>query len=353
MDMSILRRLCYFYLLCCLGAGCSESGGKSNTQAGRADGLSGAGSSFVNIMMQKWSSVYHQTNGIEVNYQSIGSGGGIQKLFDHTVDFGCTDAPLRDEQLERAHESGGAIHIPLVMGGVVAAYNLKGIDKPLRFTGPVLAAIFLGDIKKWNDPQLKELNPDLALPDQEIAVVHRSDGSGTTFAWTDYLSKVSPDWKQRVGTDTTVRWPCGVGQKGNEGVSGHIGRTDGAIGYVELTYALMNQIPYGWVRNRAGEFIEPSLKSVRAAGVGALATIPADLRYTLTDVDAKDAYPICATTWAVVFVNQPRGKAKLLTDFLRWVTHTGQQYTSDLQYASLPQSLVERVDAQLKRIEEQ
>jgi phosphate transport system substrate-binding protein len=340
------------FVLAALAGGCSGVTSSGSSEASAR--LDGAGSSFVAPIMQKWSKVYHDEKGVEVDYQSIGSGGGIQKLLDHTVDFGCSDAPLSDEQLKRAMDSGGkAIHVPLVMGGIVAAYNLKDVEKPLRFTGPVLADIFLGKIKKWDDPALKELNPGVTLPDLEIAVVHRSDGSGTTFAWTDYLSKVSEEWKTRVGTGTSVRWPCGVGQKGNEGVSGHVGRTAGAIGYVELIYALQNNIPYGWVRNKAGEFVEPTLQSINAAAASALATIPADLRYTLTEVDGKDAYPICATVWAIVFADQSPAKTKTLVDFLSWIAHAGQKYTKELHYAALPPALVERVDGQLQLIKNQ
>jgi phosphate ABC transporter phosphate-binding protein len=338
-----------FGLFACSALGCSGAASTGSKEG--VNRLDGAGSSFVALMIHKWSRVYHETTGVEVDYQSIGSGGGIQKLLNHTVDFGCTDAPLKDEDIKRALETGGGvIHVPLVMGGVVAAYNLQGLEKPLHFTGPVLAQIFLGEIKKWNDSRLKELNPELSLPDQDIAVVHRSDGSGTTFAWTDYLSKVSPEWKDRVGAGTSVDWPCGVGQKGNEGVSGHVSRSSGAIGYVELIYALHNKIPYGWVRNRTGQFIEPTLESVKAAAAGVLTTMPPDLRYTLTDVDAKGAYPICATTWAVVFVNQPQAKAKVLSDFLHWMTHAGQKYTSELHYAALPPQLAERASALIKEI---
>ena len=312
--------------------------------------INGGGSTFVYPMMSKWASEYDKAKGVEVNYQSIGSGGGIQQMTAKTFDFGCTDGPMNDEQLKKAKETGGeVVHIPLVMGAVVPAYNLEEVKEPLIFSGPVLADIYLGKIKKWNDPKIKELNPKVDLPSVDIGVVHRSDGSGTTYIWTDYLSKVSDDWK-KVGKATSVDWPVGEGAKGNEGVSGRVKATPGAIGYIELIYAQQNDIKFGKVKNKAGEAITGDLKSVTAAAANALTNIPEDLRYSITDADGKDSYPIAGTTWAVIYVNQPADKGKEVVDFLRWCTHDGQQYCEALHYATLPKGLVERLDKKLDSV---
>jgi phosphate ABC transporter phosphate-binding protein len=334
-----------------LVSGCGGGGGTiGGGGAGGTDRLDGAGSSFVYPMMSKWASEYQKAKGVKVNYQSIGSGGGIQQMTAKTVNFGCTDAPLNDEQLEKAKQEGGeVVHIPLVMGGVVPIYNLPDVQE-LRFTGPVLADIFLNKIKKWNDPALTKLNPNAKLPDQEILVVHRSEGSGTTYIWVEYLSKVSDEWKKKVGVGTSVNWPTGAGAKGSEGVSGAVARSPGSISYVELIYALQNKIKYGSVQNREGNFVEPSLESVTAACNAALTNIRADLRYSLTDAPGKDSYPISGTVWAVVYVDQPAGKGKAVVDFLRWVTHDGQAFAKALQYATLPEGLVKRVDEKLAAV---
>ncbi len=327
-----------------LAAGCSGKSGKEQR-------LNGGGSTFVYPMMSKWASEYDKAKGTKVNYQSIGSGGGIQQMTAKTFDFGCTDGPMNEEQLKKAADtSGEVVHIPLAMGAVVAAYNLEEVKEPLTFTGTVLADIYLGKIKKWNDSALKELNPQAALPDKEIGVVHRSDGSGTTYIFVDYLSKVSPEWKKQVGVGTSVNWPCGVGQKGSEGVSGQVKRSPGSIGYVELTYALQNGIAFGKVKNKEGAAIKANLESVTAAAKGALAEIPDDLRYSITDAPGKEAYPISGTVWAVVYVNQPADKGQAVVDFLRWVTHEGQQYTADLDYARLPQGLIDRLEKKLDQV---
>lgn len=302
-------------------------------------------------MMTKWASVYAKDKGLEVDYQSTGSGNGIQQMIDQKNDFGCTDAPMNDSQLAKAKGIGGeVVHIPLVMGGVLPVYNLAGITESLRFTGPVLADIFLGKITRWDDARLAELNPGAKLPGQAIAVVHRSDGSGTTYIWADYLSKVSPAWKREVGVGTDLQWPTGSGQPKNDGVAGQVTRTPGAIGYVELIYALRNNIQYGLVKNREGEFVKASLQSVTVAADAALMQIPDDLRYSLTDAPGKDAYPICGTTWAVLYTRQAADKAKALTAFLNWATHDGQEYTTDLAFARLPPRLVERVAKKLEQI---
>jgi phosphate ABC transporter phosphate-binding protein len=325
--------------------GCSPS-------AVRPGKLNVGGATFVYPIMDKWASIYEKAIGVQVNYNSIGSGGGIQQMTAKTFDFGCSDVPMNEEQLHKARQGGGdVVHIPLVLGAVVPAYNLPGVEQPLRFTGPVLADIFLGNIHKWNDPALQELNSGVPLPDQNIAIVHRSDGSGTTHIWVEYLAKVSPAWKKKVGVGTSVNWPVGVGQKGNEGVTRHIGQTPGAIGYIELIYALSNQIKYGAVKNAAGQFIVADLVSVTAAAESVLATIPDDLRYSLTEVPGRDSYPISGTNWAIVYLKPPSGKGQLIVDFLRWATHEGQQYTESLHYARLPKGLVERLEKKLDLIQ--
>lgn len=333
------------------GAGASVGGGAvaKSSAGGR---LNGGGSTFIYPMMSKWAKEYEKAKGVQVNYQSVGSGGGIQQMTAKTFDFGCTDAPMNEEQLKKAREFGGEVaHVPLALGAVVPAYNLEEAKEPLNFTGPLLADIFLGKVTHWNDPALKASNPGVELPDKEIAVVHRSDGSGTTYIWVDYLAKVNPEWKQKVGVGTSVNWPAGVGQKGNEGVSGQIKRSPGSIGYVELIYAKQNQIPFGRVQNREGEPILASLDSVTAAAAGALTEIPDDLRYSLTNAPGKDAYPVSGTVWAVLYVKQPEAKGRQVVDFLRWVTHEGQAFTQELDYARLPEALVRRLEPKLDAVQ--
>jgi phosphate ABC transporter phosphate-binding protein len=315
-----------------------------------AQRLNAGGATFVFPMMSKWADEYKKSKGVEVNYQSIGSGGGIQQMTAQTLDFGCSEGPMNEEQLKKAKETNGdVVHIPLVMGAVVPAYNVD-VKEPLKFSGPVLAEIFLGKIKKWNDKALQDLNPGIDLPALDIAVVHRSDGSGTTYIFVDYLSKVSPAWKDKVGVGTSVSWKVGVGQKGNEAVAKYTADTPGAIGYIELIYALQKNIKYGVVKNKEGEFVKASLESVTAAAGNALKEIPEDLRYSITDAAGKDSYPISGTTWAVVYVKQPSDKTKLIVDFLRWVTHEGQDLTANLHYARLPKGLVERLEKKLDLI---
>jgi phosphate transport system substrate-binding protein len=323
--------------------GCSRSGSAPRLNAG--------GSTFVYPMMSKWASEYEKAKGAQVNYQSVGSGGGIQQMTAKTFDFGCTDAPMNEEQLQKARETGGeVVHIPLAMGGVVPTYSLEEVAEPLRFSGPVLADIFMGKVKKWNDPALRTLNPNANLPDKDIVIVHRSEGSGTTYIWADYLSKVSPEWKEKVGVGTSVKWPVGTGQKGNEGVAGLVQRTPGSIGYVELIYATQNNIKFGSVRNKDGLFVTASLESVTAAADNALSLIPEDLRYSITDAPGKDSYPVSGTVWAVVYVDQPADKGQAVIDFLKWITHEGQEFTAELHYARLPKGLIEKVDAKLAQV---
>ncbi len=319
---------------------------------GKDKRLNAGGSTFVYPMMTTWADEYRKATGIEVNYQSIGSGGGIQQMTVKTFDFGCTDGPMNEEQLAKCRETGSEpLHVPLALGAVVATYNLPGVSEPLKFTGPVLADVFLGNIKKWNHEALRKLNPGVELPDQEIVVVHRSDGSGTTYIWVDYLAKVSPQWKTDVGVGTSVNWKVGIGQKGNEGVAGQVRRSPGSIGYVELEYALQNKMSVGLVKNKAGAFIKPTLQSVTAAANASLTTIPEDLRYSITDAPGKESYPISGTVWAVVYDKLPAGKGQQVVDFLRWVTHEGQEHCEALNYSRLPKGLVERLEKKLDSIQ--
>jgi phosphate transport system substrate-binding protein len=302
--------------------------------------------------MTKWARVYDKEKGVKVNYTSTGSGAGIQQMTVKTVNFGCTDAPMNDDQLKKARQSGGEVlHIPLVMGGVVPIYNLPGVDKPLRFTGQVLADIFLGKIKKWNESPLTSLNPGVNLPDSQIAVVHRSEPSGTTYTFVEFLSLSSDEWKSKVGgVSTAIKWPTGTGQKGSEGLSGQVARSPGSIGYVELIYALQNKIQFGDVQNKDGEFVRASTQSITAAANNALTNIPDDLRYSLTFAPGKESYPISCTTWAVVYKVQSPDDGSALADFLRWVSHEGQNYAEDLHYARLPEGLVQRLTKKLDEI---
>jgi phosphate ABC transporter phosphate-binding protein len=313
--------------------------------------LSGAGATFIYPMMSKWASEYEKAKDVKINYQSIGSGGGIQQMTAQTVDFGCSDGPMNKEQLKKAKEvNGDVVHIPLVMGADVPAYNLEEAKEQLKFSGPVLADIYLGKIKKWNDPALKKLNPDAALPDKEILVVHRTDGSGTTYIWVDYLAKVSPEWQEKVGVGTSVNWPTGIGGKGNEGVAGIVKRSPGSIGYVELIYAIQNDIKYGTVQNKEGQFVSASLDSVTAAATASLTDIPEDLRYSITNAPGKDSYAIAGTSWGIAYTKNPGGKGKEVRDFFYWCTHDGQEFCEKLHYSKLPKSLVERVEKRLELI---
>jgi phosphate transport system substrate-binding protein len=344
-----MKRLTAAAALAALAALVLLAPGCGNRKGGGEDKLNGGGSSFINPIMKKWAGLYFKAKQVQIDYSSTGSGNGIQQMIEKKNDFGCTDAPMNDEQLKKAKAEGGEVlHIPLVQGGVVPIYNLKGVAKPLRFTGPVLADIYLNKIKRWNDMRITSLNKGVDLPDQRIAVVHRSDGSGTTFIWSDYLSKVSDEWKEQVGSGTDLKWPTGVGQPKNDGVAKHVKDTPGAIGYVELTYALNSNLQFGSVKNRAGQFITASLESVTKAAEGA--KIPDDMRYSLTDSSAKGAYPICGTTWAVLYKDQPAEKAKLLRDFLHWCVHEGQEQCAGLYYSRLSEGLVKRIDTMLEGV---
>jgi phosphate ABC transporter phosphate-binding protein len=312
--------------------------------------LHGGGSTFVRPMLEHWAELYFKKSGVRVNYAGVGSSKGVQGLTSRLLDFACSDAYLTDAQLQ---ESGGpVVHVPLVLGAVVPTYNLPleaGADA-LRFTGPILANIYLGKITKWNDPAIAVSNPGLKLPDLPITVVYRKDGSGTTSIWTDYLSKTGSQWKDAVGTGTLVKWPVGVGAEKNDGVADLVNRTSGAIGYVELSYALTNGLPCGQVKNAAGAFVAPSIAGVTAAAGASAHAIPDDMRYSLTDAPGTASYPIVGTAWALIYVDQPSVKAEELANFFRWATTDGQAYAGDLMYGRLPPEMTQRIGKSLDRL---
>jgi phosphate transport system substrate-binding protein len=323
--------------LLCLGVTVLVTGTQAQT-------LNGAGATFPYPMYSKWFDEYHKLRpGIQFNYQSIGSGGGIRQVTEGTVDFGATDGPMNDEQIAAFKQKRGTtvLHFPTVLGADVPAYNIPGVTAELNFTPEALAGIFLGTITRWNDPAIAKPNPNVKLPDSNIIVAHRSDGSGTTYVWTDYLCKISPEWNSRVGKGTSVKWPVGLGGKGNEGVAGMVRQMTGAIGYVELIYAIQNQMPYGRVRNSAGNFVKADLASVTAAAAGA--KIPDDFRVSITNAPAKDAYPVSSFTWLLVPQNiKDASRRDIIKDFLNWMLTDGQRLTSALAYAPLPKEVVGR-----------
>jgi phosphate transport system substrate-binding protein len=300
-------------------------------------------------MYSKWFSEYHKLpSDVQVNYQSIGSGGGIRQVVAGTVDFGASDMPMTDKQLQEAKTK--ILNIPTVLGADVPAYNIPGVSGELKFTPEALAGIFLGKISKWNDKAIASVNPGVNLPNQDIIVVHRSDGSGTSFIWTDYLSKVSAEWKSQVGADTSVKWPVGLGGKGNEGVAGSIRQLSGAIGYVELIYAVQNKIAYGSVRNSAGAFVKASLEGVTAAAASA-PKMPDDFRVSITNAPGKDAYPISSFTWLLIPAqSKDPAKGKILADFLNWMVADGQKMTAELSYAPLPENVAAKVKEAIKQV---
>jgi len=301
-------------------------------------------------MYQKWFSEYHKAHpDIQFNYQSIGSGGGIRQVLAQTVDFGASDGPMTDEQLSQAKTK--ILHIPTVLGAVVPAYNVPGVSGELKFTSEALAGIFLGKITTWNDPAIATANPGINLPNQSIIVVHRSDGSGTTYIFTDYLSKVSSEWQNGPGKGTSVKWPVGLGGKGNEGVAGMIRQMQGGIGYIELIYAVQNKIDYGSVKNAAGAFVKASLDSVTSAAASAK-SMPADFRVSITNAPGKDAYPISSFTWLLIpEKSKEAAKGKILADFLTWMVDDGQKMTADLTYAPLPGNVAEKVKGAIKLVQ--
>ncbi len=311
--------------------------------------LNGAGATFPYPMYSKWFSDYHTLHpDVEINYQSIGSGGGIRQVLAQTVDFGASDGPMTDQQLAEAKFK--ILHIPTVLGAVVPAYNIPGVTGEIKFTPEALAGIFLGKISKWNDSAITSANPGINFPSTDIIVVHRSDGSGTTYIFTDYLSKVSPEWASGPGKGTSVKWPVGLGGKGNEGVAGQIRQLPGSIGYVELIYAVQNKIPYGVVRNAAGVYVKASLESVTAAA-GSMKSMPADFRVSITNAPGKDAYPICSFTWLLIpEVSKDPAKGKILRDFLNWMVDEGQKETAALTYAPLPTNVAAKVKEAIKQV---
>jgi phosphate transport system substrate-binding protein len=311
--------------------------------------LNGAGATFPNPMYSKWFSEYHKLHSdVQINYQPIGSGGGIHQVIVGTVDFGASDMPMSDDQLKEAKFK--VLNIPTVMGAVVPAYNIPGVSGEVKFTPEALAGIFLGTITKWNDKAITGPNSGANFPDKDIIVVHRSDGSGTSFIWTDYLSKVSADWKSQVGSGTSVKWPRGLGGKGNEGVAGSIRQLPGSIGYVELIYAVQNNITYGSVRNSSGNFMKASLAGVTAAAASA-PKMPADFRVSITNPPGKDAYPISSFTWLLIPAqSKDAAKGKILNDFLNWMVTDGQKMTTELTYAPLPDEVVRKVKEAIKEV---
>lgn len=333
-------------LFALLLAGC-----KSGPGGGGEVRITGAGATFPNPIYQKWFSEYNKANpGVKFDYQSIGSGGGIKQITEKTVDFGGSDAPMKDDDLGKVQ--GQILHIPTVLGAVVITYNIPGVTSELKFTPEAIAGIFLGKIKKWNDPALVSANEGVQLPANDITVVHRSDGSGTTFVFTDYLSKVSPEWKNGPGTGPSPNWPAGLGAKGNEGVTGQVKQTPNSIGYVELIYAEQNKLPVASVKNAAGEWVKPSLDSTSAAAAGA--TIPDDLRVSITNAPGAGAYPISSFTYLLVYkdqVDQVKGKA--LVDFLWWATHDGEKMAKEMSYAPLPAEVVKKAEEKIKSITSQ
>ena len=304
--------------------------------------LTGAGSTFDYPIFSKWFDSYNKMTGVQINYSSIGSGGGIKQVTESTVDFGATDAPLNEQQMSDFSSKRGTevIHLPIIMGGVAITYNLPSVGQGLKLDGEALADIYLGKLKKWNDPRIVKMNPGKNLPNKAILVAHRSDGSGTTFIFTNYLSKVSQEWRDKVGNNTSVNWPVGLGGKGSEGVSGLISQTEGAIGYVELAYAVQNKLPYALMKNKAGNFVDANFNTVTEAAAGAVKNMPKDLRAIITNADGKNAYPISGFSWVVIPKDiKDYTKAEALVKFLRWGITKGQDFAQGLYYSPLPKQV--------------
>jgi len=312
--------------------------------------VNGAGATFPYPLYSKWFSEYRKVDpGVEINYQSIGSGGGVRQLLEKTIDFGASDAPMKDEQLAKARPA--IYHFPMVLGAVALTYNLPGVTAEIRLTPELVADLFLGKIFYWNDPKIVAVNPGVALPDVPVMIVHRSDGSGTTAVFTDYLSKISPEWKSRVGAGTAVKWPVGIGGKGNEGVTGFLKHSPGALGFVELLYAEKNHLQVAALGNSAGNYIRPSAASVTEAAAGALKSIPKDFRVSITNSAGKGAYPISSFTYLLVYKKFNPVKAAKVKAFIEWALTHGQKIADSLYYAPLPAELSARARAQLKEIE--
>lgn len=329
----------------------NTSSASASTGSGSVD-LTGAGATFPYPIYSKWFSDYAKQTGVRINYQSIGSGGGIRQLSEQTVDFGASDGPMNDEELAKA-KGGRVLHIPTVIGAVAISYNLPKLAQPIRLSPDLVADIFLGKITRWNSPRITALNPGVALPAQDILVVHRSDGSGTTYVFSDYLTAVSPAWAKGPGRGKDLQWPVGLGGKGNEGVAGQVKQTPGAIGYVELAYARQNNLPVAAIRNASGEFVLPSIEGATAAAAGVTSSLPVDTDYRISIVNAagKGAYPISSFTWILAYEKQTDAvKGKKLVDFLRWALHEGEQSAAALDYAPLPAAMVTRLDEYIGRI---
>ena len=317
--------------------------------------LTGAGATFPYPIYSKWFDEFHKKNpNVEVNYQSLGSGAGIRQVTEGTVDFGASDGPMNDDQLKAFQDKHGfpILHFPTVLGADVPTYNIPGVSGELNFTPDALAGIFLGRISKWNDPAIAGANKGVNLPANDIVVIHRSDGSGTTYIWTDYLSKVSSDWKDKVGKGTSVSWPVGLGGKGNENVSGLVKQTPNSIGYVELIYAIQTKMPYGKVKNSSGDFIKADLTSVSAAASGAIKTMPDDFRVSITNAPGKTAYPISSFTWLLIPSKfSDAAKRDALKGFVQWMLADGQNYAESLAYAKLPPEVVAKEMKALNKIQ--
>jgi phosphate transport system substrate-binding protein len=312
--------------------------------------INGAGATFPYPIYSKWFDEYTKVDpSVHFNYQSIGSGGGITMLRNQTVDFGASDAPMNDDQLKQSPSP--VLHFPSVMGAVVLAYNLPDVKQKIHLTGPVIADIFLGEILKWSDPKIAQLNPGVSLPDDPIVTCHRSDGSGTSYIFSDYLSKVSPGWAKQVGKGTSLKWPVGLGAKGNEGVTGLVQQTPGALGYVELIYALKNNIPFAIVQNHDGAWVNASLAGVTAAAAGAASNMPDDFRVSITNAPGADSYPISSFTWLLIYKNESdKTKGQAIVKFLKWCLTDGQQYAAALDYAPLPAAVVQKELLQINQI---
>jgi phosphate transport system substrate-binding protein len=349
------RAALIFFVVACSKEGANSSATASSTTSSSSQSvdLTGAGATFPYPIYSKWFSDYATLTGVKINYQSIGSGGGIRQLSEGTVDFGASDSPMSDDELSKA-KGGAILHFPTVLGADVITYNLPGVTAALKFTPAAIADIFSGRIKKWNDTRIASLNPGVTLPAQDILVVHRSDGSGTTYIFTDYLSTAVPSWKTSIGKGKEVKWPVGLGAKGNEGVSGQVKQTPGAIGYVELAYAKQNNLPIAAIRNKSGQFVAASVDAVTAAAAGVAKALPANTDYRLSIVDAPGAaaYPISSFTWMLVYQKQTDAvKGKKLVDFLNWALTDGEKSASTLDYAPLPAEMATAVKARVANID--
>lgn len=350
---SLTNRLSALLFAALTLAACGGDSGSDDAGAARSSGavdLTGAGATFPYPLYSKWFSDYASGHGVRINYQSIGSGGGIRQLSEQTVDFGASDSPMTDEELSRA-KGGPVLHVPTVLGAVVIAYNLPEVQQQLKLSGPVLADIFLGKITKWNDARIAQLNAGVTLPATDILVVHRSDGSGTTYILSDYLAAVSPAWASAPGRGKELKWPIGLGAKGNEGVSAQVKQLPGAIGYTELAYARQNQLPVAAIQNKAGSFVTPSAETVTAAAAGAMAQMGpgSDYRVSVVNSDGANAYPISSFTWLLVYENPADAeKGRKLQAFLKWALTDGQRSAAELDYAPLPGELAQQLIARIE-----